>query len=218
MDTQLPDLGFANRSEVLSASVMIEGLTSTLLATLLGIKDANQSISFGNKSSALSFNQKIHLLIDLGAIAKENKSKLINFASIRNQFVHNLEAFTFEKCFSFLDGTQKWLLDNYSSQQIDTKEKQLKDATFLLAQDCLKIVAAVNETIAAKIHKDIEADVKKRSEIASWLSLEKGLEFLQEKINELTNGKQIVETHLLENLPKEVIGAFYKEWKNKFEE
>ncbi len=172
MDTpNILNLGISIRKEILTLSLMIEGLTSGLLAILLGIKNIEESISFSNKSSALSFNQKISLLIDLGAIEDVNKTKLITFAEIRNQFMHNLEAISFEKCFSYLNGKEKWILKNYPQKKTETKERQLKDATFELSNEILKIIAAIKQPIVVKLGKEVEAEVYKKSEEALRYSI-----------------------------------------------
>ena len=57
---------------------------------LLEIKE-EESYTLGNKSSALSLKTKTDLLIDLGALNKEEQKKIIYFFEIRNQFIHNID-------------------------------------------------------------------------------------------------------------------------------
>ena len=67
--------GFRNRNIILASSLLIEKTTSRFIANLLGIKKPENSLTLGIKNSALSFNQKIDLLIDLGALSASDKSK-----------------------------------------------------------------------------------------------------------------------------------------------
>ena len=76
------EIGIKKRNFVLTISLVIESIISIFLSRLLGIQDHKQTISFSNKSSNLSFNQKVGLLIDIGALKAESKSKFITFMEI----------------------------------------------------------------------------------------------------------------------------------------
>ena len=152
-DRIVSDLGIETRKEILRFSLIIEAFASGLLATLLKINDSDTSLSFGNKSYSISFNQKINLLIDLEVINKESKKILTTFAEIRNQFMHNIYAMNYEKCFSYLEGKEKWLLSKYPDNEIGTKELMLKNATLNLAQDAVKIVSGMGISIEKLTHK-----------------------------------------------------------------
>ena len=71
------ELDFENRNIILETSLVLEKTITALISELLGIKNPEDSITLGNKSSSLSFNQKVDLLIDLGALGKEDKKKFL---------------------------------------------------------------------------------------------------------------------------------------------
>lgn len=85
------DLGIEKRKFILQSSLLVESFTSIFLSRLLEITDRTQTFSFSNKSSSLSFNQRLNLLIDIGAIEANNRNKFLAFMEIRNQFMHNLK-------------------------------------------------------------------------------------------------------------------------------
>ena len=88
------------RNSVLSKSLAIEKYLSIYLARILDINNHLDSKSFGNTSSALSFNQKTLLISDLKYLDKDDKLKLLSFAEIRNNFAHNSDCLTFKDAFT----------------------------------------------------------------------------------------------------------------------
>lgn len=102
--------GFRNRNIILSSSLLIEKTTSSFIANLLGINNPENSLTLGIKNSAFSFNQKIDLLIDLGALNTSDKRKFQLFMELRNKFMHVLEADSFVNCFKLLRGKKHFYL------------------------------------------------------------------------------------------------------------
>ncbi len=147
---------------ILHTSLCIEGLTSQLLAHLLDIKDYENKITLGNKSTALSFSQKINLLIDIGALDKEKRTKFEKFMSIRNQFMHNLDADTYEKCVGYIDGCKNWLLKTYPQDSSDEVEIQLQNAIRSLGIDVMKYTMDITNPVVAKAAKRAENQVYKK--------------------------------------------------------
>src|SRR5688500_14484063 len=96
------NLDITNRKDILQKSLFMETITSQFLALILGIKKPLESKSFGNTGSALSFSQRVNLLMDLGALNSELRSKYQLFMEIRNQFMHNADAGTYEECLNFI--------------------------------------------------------------------------------------------------------------------
>lgn len=84
------------RIKVLGETVQLEFLTSTLLTQLLHLKE--ETITFGHTTKALSFDQKLNLLMDIGMLEKEQRLRFTLLQEMRNQFAHSLTAFTFEIC------------------------------------------------------------------------------------------------------------------------
>lgn len=154
------------RQEVLTYALLLENYTSVYLAKLLGIKNAKTSRSFSNKASSLSYATKINLLIDIGALDEKTISKYMKFMEIRNQFMHNIEAKTFESCLSFLPGTEKFLDSLYKFSPNLDKEKNLREAINSLAGELVKttldIIDKINENeIKSRIHLLNEKFIKK---------------------------------------------------------
>lgn len=113
----------STRSRVIEKSVQLEELISLLLCNLLDI-DKENSISFGTKSFALSFNSKINLLFDLKFLPIELKNNLILFSEIRNKFAHVLYVDDFTKCFEVINKNSR---NNSSKNQLLSKRIKNKD-------------------------------------------------------------------------------------------
>lgn len=109
------------RKEILEIALNIEKMVSDLLILYLNIeKEDRKAIS--NKSSSLSFKNKIDLLFDLEVFSKDEYSKLLLIMEFRNQFLHNYDCNSFEKAGFFLglDKLRKLLsLDKYRDENID---------------------------------------------------------------------------------------------------
>jgi CRISPR/Cas system CSM-associated protein Csm2 small subunit len=118
------------RAKVIEKAVGFEELISQLLSLLLEV-DKNESISFGNKNIALSFNAKINLLIDLKFIPKEISKDFQLFAEMRNKFAHVLYVDSFVKCFELIERRDYFLKkasDDLS--QVDKNDEAIYLAAF----------------------------------------------------------------------------------------
>jgi len=160
------ELGLPIRKEILSTSLIVEGFTSAFLSALLGIGDFTNSRTLGNKGGSLSFNQKVDLLIEIGALSKENRSKFQAFMEIRNQFIHNYSATTYEKCFAATDGKAKYILKAYPQANNLSREEQLNAATHELSDEITTLTFALMKNVKEKFRHDIEADVSNKSQKA----------------------------------------------------
>lgn len=89
------ELNMELRSFVISHMLRLEQTSSSLIRTILRMFNENPR-TLGNQSSALSFKSKIDLLFDLDEIDKIEYNHLLKLMEIRNQFVHNPDAVTFE--------------------------------------------------------------------------------------------------------------------------
>lgn len=88
------ELNIELRSEILERALVLENEINRLLFHFLGInKEVTKTLS--NKSSSLSFKNKIDLLLDLGTIDNNEYQLLILFMEIRNQFLHNIKSIDF---------------------------------------------------------------------------------------------------------------------------
>lgn len=190
-----PDLKI--RADVLQGALLLEELASSFLAELLGVKNKKVSLSFGNKSSALSFNQKINLLIDMGAVDKDSRNKFQTFMEIRNQFMHNINATSYEACFSFTDSKDKYILKTYPQNNKLPREEQLRlavealngDLLFVTAQVIKKIESNIENEVTAKVNKETIDDIHKsiaeaKTLLNDWIDreIEKGTNFTAKKL------------------------------------
>ena len=97
------------RAKVIEKGVKLEAAVSQILAMIMDVEPEN-SLSFGSKNMALSFNSKINLLVDLEFVHKDIIADFQLFAEIRNKFAHVHQADNFTKCFEILkDKKNKFL-------------------------------------------------------------------------------------------------------------
>ena len=120
------------RIQVLKYSLILEKQASLELSNLLLISDISKTKSLGNKSESLSFNLKINILVDTDVVETDYKPKFQHFMSIRNQFMHNIDADTYEKVFNHLNGTLDFLKKKYqiSFDLKPTREESLEHYVF----------------------------------------------------------------------------------------
>ena len=166
------DIGIEIRTNVLVNALMVENMISIFLAKLLGISNVEESKTLGNRSGNLSFNQKVDLLIDIGALSKEEKKKFQSFMEVRNQFMHNMTAKTYEKCFSFLDGREAYLMKLYKPDKTLTKEEQLEYVTKELGGDVLALTTGLMKKVKEKIETEVKTKVYQDVQQAILKSIE----------------------------------------------
>ena len=118
---------------VLSYSLKFESLASDLLSLVLSIDRSSKSI--GNTSYALSMNQKVTLLLDTKLFAKTDKESIKQFQEIRNQFMHNASAKSFEICFSYISGAEKVLERAYLAKKEENEKAGGERAMRVKADD-----------------------------------------------------------------------------------
>ena len=150
------------RIKVLEWSLNLELISSLTLAYLLDIENSevNESKSFGNSSSALSFNQKVNLLLDNKSITKEDKLKLESFMNIRNQFIHNSYVISFVTAVEKIVGLKKRLEKLYPENFKDSQEEEsLEKCTHNLYNDSFIILMDFKGGMANKIKTISERDV-----------------------------------------------------------
>ena len=150
------------RGQILLNSLVFESMTSYFISELLGIEDYKNSKTLGNKSSSLSFSQRVDLLLDLKAFSSDQRKKLQTFMEIRNQLMHNIEASSYEKCFSFMKGKDNWILKEYPQPNELSREKKLEKATISLAQGAYDIIEGLIKPLNEKKEKKKEVPYLKR--------------------------------------------------------
>lgn len=118
------------RLKILKYSLRLEDIASHSLAFVFDINNPSETRSLGNKSSTLSFNQKLNLLLDSSSILKEEKDKIEIMMEVRNQFMHNFQVNSLLEVFENLSGKinkVKKYYPEYFSEGVDI-EKALNDS------------------------------------------------------------------------------------------
>lgn len=211
-------LGLDKRTEILARSLMIENLTSSFIGGLLGIKDVRNSRTLGNKSSSLSFNQKIDLLIDLGALDSTQRNKFLTFMEIRNQFMHNLSAASYCECFDFLEGKEKFIFKLYPQDVELSKEDQLEKASLQLASDTLTLTAEITESVKAKFLKDIKGETHELSNKAFIASIAETKKMIDQLTESIIAKQETISTKELKDLGDLVSTIIGSNWQKLFKE
>ena len=140
------------RLKVLNYSLRLERMASYVMGFVLDIEDYKQSKSFGNTGQSLSFNQKINLLLDYGAVDKNDKIKLDFAMAIRNQLMHNHDCNSFIEASKCIDGLEKKLKILYSSNfENDDLETNLEKCVVNLFEDSFLILGSLKGGIENKI-------------------------------------------------------------------
>lgn len=149
--------------KVLHYSLALERLASFALCAVLDIENIKLSKSLGNTSESLSFNQKVNLLIDYGAVEKEEKKILDSAMRVRNQFMHNIECITYQDVFNHLNGEEGKLRKIYKElfKNADN-EINLEECVNRVFTDSMKIVGTVKGSLEAKFIELGRNDVTKK--------------------------------------------------------
>ena len=129
------------RAFLLESALTLERNLSILLANILSVDNVDNSKTLGNKSSALSFNTKVDILLDTDYICKYDKAKFTLFMEMRNQFAHNKKCETYLDMLNIVDTSEKRLLKFYPvTYDQESKEDQLQGQIAMLVDDLKMIV------------------------------------------------------------------------------
>lgn len=184
------------RLQVLNASLVIETATSGFLAGILRVKDPQNSYSFSNKSTALSFNQKILLAIDIGVLKKEDRDVCLKFMEIRNQFMHNLNAGDFTSCVGFIKGLEEYLYKKYKPDAKLEREEKIKACYTQLSDDVEKLLDIMFKTFSRNAAERAENQINKHRLEA----FKKATKIANEQLQNFENGGKLNPKVLRENL------------------
>lgn len=114
------------RGQILICSIRAEEAASDALKFLLRtVKIDSKTLS--NKSSSLSFKNKVDLLYDIEDITKEDYSYLLKSMEIRNQFIHNSDCNSFIELKTQASDTVSFLKSKLGNEIID-EEASLKES------------------------------------------------------------------------------------------
>jgi hypothetical protein len=148
------------RIQVLKYSLILEKQASLELSNLLLISDISKTKSLGNKSESLSFNQKINILVDTDVVGTDYKPKFQHFMTIRNQFMHNIDADTYEKVINQNDGLLRYLKkyypDNFDSEL--NLEDSLEISVKHLFTDCINHLIEIKGLKSSILKKDTQKE------------------------------------------------------------
>jgi hypothetical protein len=201
-------LGVEKRLDLLEASLLMEHLTSAWLITLLGIQEWKNSKLFGNKSGNLSFNQKIELLIEIGALSKDHKNKFVAFMEIRNQFMHNYEAESYEKLFSFNKDTERFILRTYKQPTDISLEEQLEGGVKQLIKETKDITLSLIGSVTDSISKKAEGEVYKKFQQSHTDAIKELENLLNEYAEKELSKNPTVDTKRLKGMGTEIVNIF----------
>jgi len=211
------DFGIEIRKNILLKAVIMEGLTSGFLSMLLGIKNPELTKSFGNTGAALSFSQKINLLIDVGALENLTRKKFQAFMEIRNQFMHNLEATSFTKCLQYIPDTARFLHKNYLLDLKKSEEENYSTIVESLGSEVLKLTTSIIDKLKEKIANDAKAGFYKESKDDLIKSIFDTKEELSKYIDDFCNKNKTVDSKELKSLNELFVKLIYANLKKRFQ-
>lgn len=143
------------RLYILENTIYVEELLCQTLGNLLDI-DWKKSKSFGFDSTALSFNQKIHIIQDIKGISKIEINKLEKLLQIRNKFAHVKSIENFSDLFTIAkngneikNSLHKW----YSNVHENKENEEIKFKEYfsqLIMDTCLLLIKIVIDNAKEK--------------------------------------------------------------------
>lgn len=139
------------RNEFFVSALFVESAITDYLSEKLNIADAIHSELLGNSKKALSFDQKIDALLDSANFSIIDKSKLSVFREIYKEFMLNIEASSFEDCFSSPDSNDDFLLILYPQNDYLPREEKLINSCYQLIGEVSELVALHTEKAEVKM-------------------------------------------------------------------
>ena len=139
------------RNEFFVSALFVESAITDYLSEKLNIADAIHSELLGNSKKALSFDQKIDALLDSANFSIIDKSKLSVFREIYKEFMLNIEASSFEDCFSSPDSNDDFLLILYPQNDYLPREEKLINSCYQLMGEVSELVALHTEKTEVKM-------------------------------------------------------------------
>lgn len=137
------------RGIVLQISLRNEDVANEIMKVLLRIVKSNTK-TLSNKSSSLSYKNKIDLLYDLLDLTDLQYNHLVKAMEIRNQFMHNYECASFAKLQEFNPDLTKYLKKHFPNE-INDEEESLKKSFIQMF--------VINQGKLLQIKKEYEAGI-----------------------------------------------------------
>lgn len=149
---------------VIENCIMIETSISILIGAKLNI-DFQNSKSFGNGSSSLSFNQKVQIIQDIEGLEKEFVKKLSCLMNVRNKFTHVGEVSNFEKFFEISKNGKELKKDLHRWYPSVHSKNNYRNFFYSLVDDIYNSLLYLGESIGQYrgeilIHKMLLEEVK----------------------------------------------------------
>ena len=138
------------RNEFFVSALFIESTITDYISERLNISNPIDSEFLGNHEKAISFDQKMDVLIESGNFSIIDKSKLSVFRGIYNEFILNMDTLSLEESFSSPDNNDDFLLILYPQNEYLPREEKLINA-------CYQLIGEVSELVAYHTKK---AEVK----------------------------------------------------------
>jgi hypothetical protein len=154
-----------DRMKVIAVAVQIEAIVSASIARLLGLKAAKETKSFGHTNSALSFNAKINLFLDVDGISKEHATLLTTFSEIRNKFAHVSEIETIYDCLEATGDKLRNFLEKRYRLSVPDYQYNIKgvyNLFLVFLDDVEKACSAVANVMFNKIFEDTDEMIKRK--------------------------------------------------------
>ncbi len=144
------------RNEFFISALFVENNITTYISDKLKINDTGNSIFLGHREDAISFNQKIELLLESDDFSIIDKSKLSVFREIHNELLENKDKTSFEDCFTSPNNNGDFLLILYPQSDYLPRDEKLTNA-------CYHLIGEISELVAKFTNKpEVKLESKKR--------------------------------------------------------
>lgn len=155
---ELIEQGWSDRWKVLRTCIELESYSSSFLTTIFKLPE--ETISFGRTGKALTFENKLNLMLDIASISKDDRKRFTLLQEMRNQFAHNLNAINFE-FYYVITGTKpehnlfKW----YPPDGTGSHKERLNESVDLWLKDLKRIHFKAERMIGSRLNKNIRDKV-----------------------------------------------------------
>ena len=139
------------RNEFFVSALFIESTITDYISERLNISNPIDSEFLGNHEKAISFDQKMDILIESGNFSIIDKSKLSVFRGIYNEFILNMDTLSLEESFSSPDNNDDFLLILYPQNEYLPREEKLINACYQLIGEVSELVALHTEKAEVKM-------------------------------------------------------------------